>query len=144
MLIAEILREKGNQVATIRPGNAISEAVAALKQQGVGALVVSENGSRIDGILSERDIVRALADHAATLLVQPVSSCMTADVFTCKPGSRTEELFALMTDKRIRHIPVEHDGELVGIVSIGDIVRVRLEELKQEAALLEDYIHHGR
>lgn len=144
MLIAEILRDKGSQVATIRPGDTISEAVSALKQHGVGALVVSENGTSIDGILSERDIVRALADHSATLLSQPVSSCMTADVFTCAPGSRTEELFALMTDKRIRHIPVENDGALVGIVSIGDIVRVRLGELKEEAALLEDYIHHGR
>ncbi|NNF53479.1 MAG: CBS domain-containing protein [Acidimicrobiales bacterium] len=144
MLIAEILRSKGNKVATVRPNDTVERAVSMLKEHGIGALVVSENGSTIDGILSERDIVRALASHAASTLAMPVSQIMTADVVTCHPGSRTGELMAMMTERRIRHIPVVNEGSLVGLVSIGDVVRVRLQELKDEAALLEEYIQHGR
>ncbi len=144
MLIAEILRHKGHEVATVRATDTLASVVASLKEHGVGALVVSNDGGSIDGIISERDIVRALAGHGAAVLDMPVSEYMTASVFTCTPASRTDELMALMTQKRIRHIPVENDGVLVGIVSIGDVVRVRLEELKEEAALLEEYIHHGR
>lgn len=144
MLIAEILRDKGHEVATVRPSDTLTSVVAALKHHGVGALVVSSDGATIEGIVSERDVVRALAGHGATVMDLPVSEYMTANVFTCTPASRTEELMALMTQKRIRHIPVENEGSLVGIVSIGDVVRVRLQELKEEAALLEEYIHHGR
>ncbi len=144
MLIAEILKTKGNIVATVKPTDTIGTSVAALKEHGIGALVVSTDGSRIAGILSERDIVRALATHAGHVLTMPVSDFMTADVVTCNPGSRTGELMAMMTERRIRHIPVTNDGVLVGLVSIGDVVRVRLQELKDEAALLEQYIHEGR
>lgn len=144
MLIAEILRSKGNKVATVRPDDTVELAVSMLKEHGIGALVVSENGSTIDGILSERDIVRALEVHAGDTLALPVRQFMTADVLTCHPGSRTGELMAMMTERRIRHIPVVHEGALVGLVSIGDVVRVRLQELKDEAALLEEYIQHGR
>ena len=144
MLIAEILRSKGNKVATVRPDDTVERAVSMLKEHGIGALVVSGNGSTIDGILSERDIVRALEAHAGDTLSMPVSQFMTADVVTCKPGSRTGELMAMMTERRIRHIPVVNEGSLVGLVSIGDVVRVRLQELKDEAALLEEYIQHGR
>lgn len=144
MQVAEILKHKGHDVATIEPSATVAAAVEALRQRGVGALVVTDDGVSIDGILSERDIVRGLGGPARTLLDQTVSSIMTAAVVTCSPNDRIESLMSMMTERRIRHLPVTVDGALRGIISIGDVVKHRLSELENEARLLEDYIHHGR
>jgi CBS domain-containing protein len=144
MQVGDILRQKGTAVATIQPEATVAEAVGALRQWSVGALVVSADGRTIDGIVSERDIVRALGGPRRTLLDQLVDSIMTTPVRTCGPTDRVEGLMALMTENRIRHLPVEVDGRLGGIVSIGDVVKSRLTELEHEARALEEYLHHGR
>ena len=111
-----------------------------LAEKGIGALVVSSDGRRIDGILSERDVARGLHSHGAGLLAEPVSSVMTAQVHTCEPQMSVHDLARTMTDHRVRHVPVVEDGALVGIVSIGDIVKARLDELEEERKQLMDYI----
>jgi CBS domain-containing protein len=144
MQVAEILRRKGYDVATVAPTDSVGEAVELLREHRIGALVVTADGSRIDGIVSERDIVRALGHSPTDLLSRPTSDIMTAEVFTCSPDDRVEQLMSMMTDKRIRHLPVAMDGMLNGIISIGDVVKSRLFELEQETQALEEYIHHGR
>ena len=145
MQVAQILEQKGRHVATVAPHEPIGRACDALRSHGVGALVVSTDGAVIEGIVSERDIVRELAGSpSADLRQRPCSEVMTADVVTCAPNDRIEQLMSLMTERRIRHLPVVVDGRLTGIVSIGDIVKSRLAELEDEARLLEEYIHHGR
>jgi CBS domain-containing protein len=140
MQIGQLLRRKGSQVATIDGGRDVRTALAMLADHGVGALVVSADGRRIDGILSERDIARGLHERGAELLTQPVSGVMTGEVHTCVPGATVTELAQLMTDQRVRHVPVVDDGALVGIVSIGDVVKARLDELETERRQLVDYI----
>ncbi|MGY1820600.1 CBS domain-containing protein [Geodermatophilus sp. SYSU D00079] len=140
MHISQLLRRKGAHVATVEASASIRTALALLAQHGVGALVVSADGRSIDGIVSERDVVRALHERGAELLADPVSSVMTADVHTCVPASGVEELARTMTDHRVRHVPVVDGGRLVGIVSIGDVVKARLDELENERAQLVDYI----
>jgi CBS domain-containing protein len=138
--ISQILRRKGHEVATVDADVSVRDALALLDRHGVGALVVSADGQRIDGIISERDIARGLHEHGAALLAHPVSSVMTADVHTCVPGASVHELARAMTDRRVRHVPVVDGGRLVGIVSIGDVVKARLDELEAERAQLVDYI----
>ena len=140
MQIGQLLRRKGSQVATIDGGRDVRAALGMLAEHGVGALVVSGDGRRIDGILSERDIARGLHQRGAELLTQPVSSVMTGEVHTCVPGATVTELAQLMTDQRVRHVPVVDEGALVGIVSIGDVVKARLDELETERRQLVDYI----
>jgi CBS domain-containing protein len=140
--IRQLLRRKGSEVATIAGDETVRAALALLTERGIGALVVSADGKRIDGILSERDIARGLHERGAGLLGDAVSSVMTADVHTCEPGVSVTELAQLMTDRRVRHVPVvEGEGEgMVGIVSIGDVVKARLDELEEERKQLVDYI----
>jgi CBS domain-containing protein len=138
--ISQLLRHKGHDVATIDSGENVRTALELLAHHGIGALVVSADGRRIDGILSERDIARGLHERGADLLGEPVTAVMTADVRTCGPHASVHELARMMTDHRIRHIPVVDDGALVGIVSIGDVVKARLDELESERAQLVDYI----
>lgn len=140
MQISQLLRRKGNAVATVESTATVRDALAQLAEHGIGALVVSPDGSRIDGIVSERDIARGLNAHGAGLLAEPVSAVMTSEVLTCVPTAGVHELAQSMTDHRIRHIPVVDDGKLVGIVSIGDVVKARLDELEAERAQLVDYI----
>lgn len=140
MQIGQLLRHKGAQVATIEGSRDVRAALAMLAEHGVGALVVSADGRRIDGILSERDIARGLHERGAELLARPVSEVMTSDVHTCTPGAGVTDLAQLMTDQRVRHVPVVEDGALVGIVSIGDVVKARLDELETERRQLVDYI----
>ncbi|HEX2564101.1 MAG TPA: CBS domain-containing protein [Acidimicrobiales bacterium] len=147
MLIEHILYGKGHDVATIEPAASVAEAVAAMREHNVGALVVVDDQSHIAGILSERDVVRALADEPvtqATILERRVSDLMTTDVTTCGSRSSVDELMRLMTDRRIRHIPVVDDGALNGIVSIGDVVKTRIGELEDEAGTLHNYLSSGR
>jgi CBS domain-containing protein len=140
MNVETILRTKGRDVATIGPDATIGDAVAILKTRRIGAIVVSRDGRSVEGILSERDIVHALADQAAALLGQKVSKLMTRNVMTCAPGDTVEEIMGQMTNGRFRHLPVMNDGRLCGIVSIGDLVKNRLEEVEHEASSLREFI----
>jgi CBS domain-containing protein len=141
--ISQILRRKGHEVATVDAGQSVRAAVALLVEHGIGALVVSADGRRIDGIVSERDIARGLHERGNALLAEPVSAVMTADVRTCVPTASVHELAQTMTDHRVRHVPVVEGEQLVGIVSIGDVVKARLDELAAERASLVDYIQSG-
>lgn len=140
MRISDILRSKGTAVVTIRPEDSVRTLVAKLAEHNVGALVVSPNGFGVAGIVSERDVARGL--HADPgLLDAPVSRIMTADVHTRTMNDSIEDLMVLMTDQRIRHVPVVSDsGALVGIVSIGDVVKGRIGQLEFEKRQLEGYI----
>ena len=141
MQISQLLRHKGHEVATIDGSQDVRAALAMLAERGVGALVVSSDGQRVEGIVSERDVARGLHERGAELLTQPVASLMTAEVHTCPPGARVIDLAQTMTDHRVRHVPVvDDDGVLVGIVSIGDVVKARLDELEDERKQLVDYI----
>jgi CBS domain-containing protein len=138
--IRQLLRRKGADVTTIPPEATVRYALALLAAHGIGALVVSSDGRRVEGILSERDVARGLHERGAGLLAEAVSSVMTAEVHSCRPGVEVHELARLMTDRRVRHVPVVEDDVLVGIVSIGDVVKARLDELEAERAQLVDYI----
>jgi CBS domain-containing protein len=138
--ISQLLRHKGHEVATIDGSENIRSALAVLAERGVGALVVSSDGKRVEGIVSERDVARGLHERGAALLDDPVSSLMTVEVHTSPPGARVTDLARTMTDHRVRHVPVVEDDVLVGIVSIGDVVKARLDELEDEHKQLVDYI----
>jgi CBS domain-containing protein len=141
MKISALLESKGASVATISPGASVTEAVRALAEHNVGALVVSRDGRAVDGIVSERDVVRALEGSGSAVLAQPVSAIMSADVLTCAPGDTVDSLMVTMTENRIRHIPVVSEGHLAGIVSIGDVVKSRIGELETDRKALVDYIN---
>jgi len=143
MNVETILRDKGDWVATIRPEATIADAVEMLKQERVGALVVSDDGGEVAGVLSERDIVRALGRFGEDLLSRPVDEIMTRNVITCEPGDTVGELMSEMTNRRIRHLPVVVEGRLRGIVSIGDVVKNRLDEVEFEASSLRSFIAGG-
>jgi CBS domain-containing protein len=140
MNVEQILRHKGDRVATVTTGATIAEAVDRLDREHIGALVISDDGEGVDGILSERDIVAALARHGDDLLSRSVSAIMTRTVVTCDPSDTVGELMAEMTNRRIRHFPVVSDGRLCGIVSIGDLVKSRLDEVEFEAESLRSLI----
>lgn len=140
MNVEAILRTKGRAVETIAPEATIREAVGLLKRRNIGALVVSRDGKRVDGILSERDIVHALDDRGTGLLDIEVRGLMSARVFSCTPADSIADLMAQMTERRIRHLPVIEAGELKGIVSIGDVVKTRLDEVVDEATSLRSFI----
>jgi CBS domain-containing protein len=145
MYVESILAAKGADVATITPDAAVREAVALLNEHRVGALVVSADGRRIDGILSERDIVRGVGTRSADALDLTVADLMTSEVTTCGQKDTMEQLMWLMTERRVRHLPVVDDsGGLAGIVSIGDVVKYRLGQLESENQALYEYITQGR
>jgi CBS domain-containing protein len=140
MHVKEILAHKGPAVVTIGPGAVVADVVASLAQHRIGALVVTSDGRRIEGIVSERDVVKALNAYGTDLLQMAVREIMTADVHTCVPADEVRSLARTMTDKRFRHMPVVIDGALSGIVTIGDIVKGRVDELETEHEQLMDYI----
>jgi CBS domain-containing protein len=139
--IAKLLDSKGHFVATVRPEATIWEALTLLDRHGVGALVVSADGRRPVGIISERDIVRKLPERGAAMLDGPVADIMVKEVRFVAPEDEVESLMAVMTTHRIRHLPVVREGELVGIVSIGDVVKHRVDALEDDNRALVDYIH---
>jgi CBS domain-containing protein len=139
--ISNLLTGKGDSVATIAGDATVTTAVDELRAHGVGALVVSSDGKHIDGIVSERDIVRGLSAQHEALLDEPVGSIMTSTVFTCSPDDDVELLMAVMTERRIRHVPVVSDGVMIGIISIGDVVKSRLGELEKDRKELVEYIN---
>lgn len=138
--VSTVLQRKGNEVATIDAQARVHDALLQLAEHGVGALVVSPDGRSIEGVLSERDIVRRLAVAGAATLEEPVEALMTRDITVCERSTTTDDLVVMMTEGRIRHVPVVDDGVLSGIVSIGDIVKWRMEELADEARHLESYV----
>jgi CBS domain-containing protein len=143
--VQSILGSKGSAVVTIASTASLAEAVATLRDAGVGALIVSNDGQHIDGIVSERDVVRALANHGASVLGRQVSSVMSPDVVTCKLDDSVDSLMHAMTERRIRHLPVvDEAGVLGGVISIGDVVKSRLGQLESENQHLVDYITQGR
>ena len=139
MLVSQILRSKGDTVFTVGPLETVAAVTALLHSRRVGALVVLE-AEAVVGIVSERDIVRAFAESGASALENPVSSCMTADVLFADPGETVDSLLTRMTDRRIRHLPVCKSSRLVGIVSIGDLVKSKISEVEAEADGLKAYI----
>ena len=140
MNVEAILRTKGPAVATIGPEQTVGAAVNELISRNIGALVVSGNGESVDGIISERDIVHALATRGIDLLSLTVAEVMTHPVVTCDPEDSIEQLMAEMTNRRIRHFPVVQESRLCGIVSIGDVVKSRLDEVEYEARSLRSFI----
>jgi CBS domain-containing protein len=144
MLISDILRIKGTKVTTITPDTTVRHLVAILAEHRIGAVVVSRDGTAVDGIASERDIVQALARRGAAVMSEPVTAIYTAEVHTVTPQTPIEEVMRMMTERRVRHTPVVVDGSLQGIVSIGDVVKIRLGELETERTALTDYITGSR
>jgi CBS domain-containing protein len=141
MHVQNILKVKGTAVATIGPDDSLADATAALRDHGVGALVVSRDGRTIDGIVSERDVVRALAAHGGSTLGRDVASAMSTTVTTCHGHDTVDHMMGMMTERRIRHLPVvDDDGKLAGIISIGDVVKARVGQLEIENDQLHDYI----
>jgi CBS domain-containing protein len=142
--ISDLLRTKGDTVVTVTPDTDVRRLLAVLAEHRIGAVVVSEDGTTVNGIVSERDVVRALAEQGAGLLSEPVRTIQTSDVHTVTRDSRVDDLMRLMTQYRIRHLPVVDDGALTGLVSIGDVVKSRILELESEKAALNDYIGTAR
>lgn len=142
MRIADVLRAKGSAVATITPQTSVGGLLNEMALHNIGAMVVVSPDGLV-GIVSERDVVRKLHEHGAELLRRPVSDIMSTSVATCAPGDSVDSLSALMTHNRVRHVPVIDDGRLAGIVSIGDVVKTRMEELEAEHRQLQAYITQG-
>ena len=140
MRIADVIRRKGGEVATIEPDRTVGELLARLAEHKVGALVVSSDGVTVEGIVSERDVVRRLHRDGPSALSSSVGQIMTAKVRTCAPEASVEDLMRVMTEHRFRHVPVVVDGALAGIVSIGDVVKHRIDELQAERDQLTAYI----
>jgi CBS domain-containing protein len=139
MKISDVVRNKGSMVATVAPGATVTALLRQLAEHGVGAMVVQTTDGTLAGIVSERDVVRQLDQHGSGLLAWSVDRIMTKDVATCAPGDAIEDVMRLMTDRRLRHVPVV-DGGIVGIVSIGDLVKSRIDDLVSTTAHLEHYI----
>ena len=140
MSVAQILNAKGSSVITAAAADRVSQVAAILAEKKIGSVVITNPKGRIEGIVSERDIVRAVASGGAAALDWPVSEIMSGSVRTCGPGDTESELMALMTDHRIRHLPVVDGGRLRGMISIGDVVKFRIEAIEREAEDMKTYI----
>ncbi len=139
MKVANILKTKGHDVMTVRPSETIAQLAQRLRFERVGAMIVSQDGSTIDGIISERDVAYGFAEHQSALSALPVADLMTKSVVTCSPDENVSDIARIMTQQRIRHLPVQDNGKLVGIISVGDVVKHRLDELQLETNVLRDY-----
>jgi CBS domain-containing protein len=144
MSVADILKGKGTAVMTVRPAETIEGLAQRLRLAGVGAMIVSRDGQSLDGIITERDIAYALPGHLDDLHEMRVSDLMTATVVTCSPQDSVAAAARIMTTRRIRHLPVKEGGRLVGVISIGDVLKHRLSEIELEASVLRDLALAGR
>ena len=143
MKINDVIKGKSSaKIVTITPEKTVRELLALLAEHNIGAVVVSGDGNSVDGIVSERDVVRKLNGNDETLDAT-VEQIMTSVVQTCEPGHDVDELMVQMTEKRIRHVPVVDDGELVAVISIGDVVKSRITQLEFERDQLDSYVHQG-
>lgn len=140
MRVSSIMKSKSGPVEMIAPDGVVHQAALKLRGKGIGSLIVSSDGQTIEGIISERDVLRGLADHGAIVLDMKVRELMTSEVITCAPDDDVETLMSLMTENRVRHLPVAEDGKLIGIISIGDVVKQRLTALRAEAEAMRSYI----
>ena len=140
MRISDVIRRKGGEVVTLPANATVGRLLEVLEEHHIGAVVVSDDGATVSGIVSERDVVRHLHTDGVAILDETVAAIMTRDVFTCSPDDSIEDLALVMTERRFRHIPVATDGALVAIVSIGDIVKGRIDELQTERDHLVGYI----
>ena len=140
MLVSTILAQKGNRIISVSPDDRISDVAALLTRERIGAVLVRDPEQALVGILSERDIVNAIADQGSNCLEFAAQDLMTSEVVTCQPGDSLNQVMSQMTELRIRHVPVVDDGDLVGIISIGDVVKHRLAEVESEAESLREYI----
>jgi CBS domain-containing protein len=143
MLVSQILKSKGDAVFTVGPAETVGSAASLLHTRRVGAMVVLDDKDDVVGIVSERDVVRVVAEGGGEGLRRPISSCMSAEVVFADPSETVEQLLSRMTDRRIRHLPVCRGGRLVGIVSIGDLVKAKIAESEAEAQTLKNYIAAG-
>jgi len=143
LIVADIMRRKGLAVVTAQPTLAVDALISLLVDRGIGAAVVSTDGTHVEGIVSERDVVQALAAHGPQILRSPVVDIATRDVAVASPSDSLEEIMGVMTDRRFRHMPVVVDGALQGIVSIGDVVKARVSQLEMEQHALSTYITTG-
>jgi len=143
MQVQTILNAKGSEVITVKPDSSVRDLATLLREKRIGAVVVSNNGSSIEGIVSERDIVRQLTDFGPKFLSVKVNKIMTRDVLFCAPTDTVDTCMELMTGRRIRHLPVAVAGKLTGLVSIGDIVKAKMDEIRLEAESLKQYIASG-
>ena len=144
MDVREIVAAKGDRVVTINPKLSIAHAIEVLHREGIGAIVACEGDGGIAGVISERDIVRGLATQSDDVRTLRVSEVMTKRVITCGPDNSVKDLMATMTSRRVRHLPVVEDGKLIGIVSIGDVVKHRLQEMETETRVLREQVIAGR
>lgn len=142
MQVSVLLQRKGSDVVTVAPDASVSQVLDVLAEHRIGAVVVSRDGIAMDGVLSERDVVRSLAAHGASALDSPCHQIMSTDIVTCEPDTTVEQLMSTMTERRVRHVPVVVDGRLSGLVSIGDVVKDRISGLEFETQALHDYISH--
>lgn len=138
MTVEKILKGKGDEIFAVRPDHTIAEAAQLLTNRRIGVALVCEGGTCV-GVLSERDIVLGLARHKANALTMPVKALMSSPVVTCNPGDKVKDIMSVMTQRRVRHLPVVAEDGLVGMVSIGDVIKHRLAEKQLEAAIMRDY-----
>jgi CBS domain-containing protein len=143
MFVSDVLAHKGGLVFTVSPGTTVTQVAQQLSTRRIGSVLIMADGDRIAGIVSERDLVRAIAQHGAAALDFEVGRVMTREVVTCHPDDSIERVMGLMTAGRFRHLPVEDRGELIGLISIGDVVKARLEETQHETEALKAYIVAG-
>lgn len=140
VFVKELLDLKGRDVVTVRPDMSLGDAAVTLHEHRIGAVVVTDEKGAILGIFTERDMVKAIATQASNALQSPVSTVMTKNVTRCHEGSTSDDVMELMTGGRFRHVPVEANGQLVGIISIGDVVKARMSEIEAEAEHIKAYI----
>ena len=141
MLVQQILGSKASGgVLSVKPTDSVSDAIKLLSEKRIGSVVVSANEESLDGILSERDVVRELGRRGAAVLAEPVSALMTAKIVTCNESDSADQILQMMTDGRFRHLPVMRNGKMIGLISIGDVVKARLSELSMEKNALEGMI----
>jgi CBS domain-containing protein len=140
MSVERLLRTKGSAVVTIRPDATLADVTHELAVGNFGALIVSEDGRSVNGIISERDVVRTLANEGASALDRKVRDVMTTEVVTCAPSDRVDDMMEVMSNRRFRHLPVVRDGELCGVISMTDLMRKRLDDIEHEANAMRDFI----
>lgn len=144
MRVADILKDKGTAIFSVRPNETIQAVAKKLHREGVGAMIVSSDGASLDGIISERDVAISLAVYDKEFRALPASALMKTAVITCSPETSVANVARIMTEKRLRHLPVKDGDRLVGVISIGDVLKHRLEEVQLESRVLRDMVIAGR
>lgn len=143
MLVTQILRQKGSRIISAKPDDSVADVVALLARERIGAVLVRDGAGDILGIMSERDLVRAFARHGEATLKMSVREFMTGDVIFCHPEDSLDQVMGVMTSGRFRHLPVKRENQLIGLISIGDVVKARIEEAEMEAEAMREYIATG-